>query len=280
MADPKPSATRRSCERAKPVANRRSTRSEPSVVPYNPGLHGLVEGKKAGAEPLDDAAREQGFCGWHQRGYLPHHDIPGVTQFVTFRLADALPASRRPEWGALLKIESERERRMELESYLDRGAGECWLGRPEIAVVAESALRYFDGARYRLQAWVVMPNHVHALVDIWQTPLAAVMQSWKRFIARQANKLLRREGTFWEREYWDTWIRDEEHRRKAVRYVEANPVKAHLAARAQDWPWSSARLRDEYGRLPAYGAPSCTRLISSNSDESRVQLGAPSGSER
>jgi hypothetical protein len=56
--------------------------------------------------------------------------------------------------------------------------------------------------------------------------------------------------------------------------VEANPVKAHLAARAQDWPWSSARLRDEYGRLPAYGAPSCTRLISSNSDESRVQLGA------
>lgn len=130
MADPKPSATGRSCERAKPVANRRSTRSEPSVVPYNPGLHGLVEGKKAGAEPLDDAAREQGFCGWHQRGYLPHHDIPGVTQFVTFRLADALPASRRPEWGALLKIESERERRMELESYLDRGAGECgWAAR-------------------------------------------------------------------------------------------------------------------------------------------------------
>ena len=77
-----------------------------------------------------------------------------------------------------------------------------------------------------------MPNHVHVLVDIWQTPLAAVVQSWKRFIAREANKLLGREGTFWEREYWDTWIRDEEHRRKAVRYVEANPVKAHLAAEA------------------------------------------------
>lgn len=275
VADDKPTARRRSCERAKPVANRRSTRSEPSVVPYNPGLHGLVEGKKAGAEPLDTAAREQGFCGWHQRGYLPHYDVPGVTQFVTFRLADALPVSRRGEWEALLKIESERERRMELESYLDRGAGECWLARPEIAAVAESALRYFDGARYRLQAWVVMPNHVHALVDIWQTPLAAVTQSWKRFIAREANKLLGREGTFWEREYWDTWIRDEEHRRKAVRYMETNPVKAHLAAEAKAWPWSSARLRDEYGRLPASGAPSCTRLLSSNSAESRVQLGAP-----
>jgi REP element-mobilizing transposase RayT len=266
-AEPKPTASRRSAG---------SARSGPSVVPYNAGLHQFVEGKKEGAEPVDVAAREQGFCGWHQRGHLPHYDVPGVTQFVTFRLADALPASRRGEWEALLKIASERQRRMELESYLDRGAGECWLARPEIAAAAESALRYFDGARYRLQAWVVMPNHIHALVDIWQTPLATVMQSWKRFIAREANKLLGREGTFWEREYWDTWIRDQEHRRKAVRYVEANPVKAHLAAEAKAWPWSSAPLRDEYGRLPAYGAgaPSCTRLIPSNSAESRLQLGA------
>jgi len=272
VADAKPSATRRSAG---------SVRTGMSVVPYNPGLHELVEGKKEGAEPLDEAARERGFCGWHQRGRLPHYDVPGVTQFVTFRLADALPASRRGEWEALLKIESERERRMALEAYLDRGAGECWLTRPEIAAAAESALRYFDGGRYQLQAWVVMPNHVHALVDMWQTPLTAVMQSWKRFIARQANKLLGREGSFWEREYWDTWIRDEEHRRKAVRYVETNPVKAHLAAEAKLWPWSSARMRDEYGRLPAYGAgaPSCTRLIPSNSAESRVQLGAPENEE-
>ena len=140
------------CTGVLPVNNKADCKSllpvppapEPSVVPYNPGLHELVEGKKAGAEPLDAAAREQGFCGWHQRGYLPHHDVPGVTQFVTFRLADALPASRRSEWEALLKIESERQRRMELEAYLDRGAGECWLARPEIAAVAESALRYFE----------------------------------------------------------------------------------------------------------------------------------------
>ncbi len=267
VADDKPAASRRSCETRKPTTSRRSAGSArfgQSVAPYNPGLRELVEGKKAGGEPPVAAAREQGFCGWHQRGRLPHYDVPGVTQFVTFRLADALPASRRSEWEALLKIESERERRMELEAYLDRGAGECWLARPEIAAVAESALRYFDGERYRLQAWVVMPNHVHLLVDIWQTPLAVVMQSWKHFIAREANKLLGREGTFWEREYWDILIRDEELRRKAVRYVEANPVKAHLAAQAQAWPWSSARLRDEYGRLPSCGAgaPSCTRLLS------------------
>ncbi|MEK7675467.1 MAG: transposase [Verrucomicrobiota bacterium] len=271
----KPSATRRSGECGKPVAEGRSedsTRSGASVVPYNPGLHQLVEGKNAWTEPLDEAAKEKGFRGWHQRGYLPHYDVPGITQFVTFRLADAMPASRRSEWEALCKIESERERRIQLEDYLDRGAGECWLARPKLADLTESALRHFDGERYGLQAWVVMPNHVHVLVDVWQTPLAAMVQSWKRFIAREANKLLKREGSFWEREYWDTWIRDEAHRQKAVRYVESNPVKAHLAAESTAWPWSSARKRDDFGRLRIpkagletgapneTGAPSCTRL--------------------
>ena len=261
MSSPEPNTQPASEAREKPVANRRSNRSGSSVVPYNRGLQELVEGKQTWAEPLDEAAKEAGFLGWHQRGYLPHYDAPGITQFVTFRLADAMPASRRSEWEALLQIEAERERRIELEAYLDRGAGECWLARPEIASVAEDALRYFDGQRYRLQAWVVMPNHVHVLVDIWQTPLAAVAQTWKRFMAREANKLLGHEGTFWEREYWDTWIRDEEHRRKAVRYVETNPVKAGLVAEATAWPWSSARLRDDQGRLPVLpGAPSCTRL--------------------
>lgn len=247
--------------REKPIKDRRSSRSAPSVVPYNPGLQELVEGKQAWTEPLDEAAKKAGFHGWHQRGYLPHYDAPGITQFVTFRLADAMPASRRSEWEALLIIESERRRRIELEAYLDRGVGECWLARPEIASIVQNALRHFDGQRYRLQAWVVMPNHVHVLVDIWQTPLAAVVQSWKRFTAREANKLLGREGTFWEREYWDTWIRDEEHRRKAVRYVESNPAKARLVADSAAWPWSSAHLRDDKGGLPvSSGAPSCTRL--------------------
>ena len=237
-------------------------------MPYNPGLQELVTGKQTWAEPLDEVARTQGFRGWHQRGYLPHYDAPGVTQFVTFRLADAMPASRRSEWEALLKIERERQRRIELEAYLDRGRGECWLARPEIADVAERALRFFDGQRYQLQAWVVMPNHIHVLVDIWKTPLAQVAQSWKRFIAREANKLLGREGTFWEREYWDTWIRDEEHRRKAMRYVEWNPVKAGLVQTAAEWRWSSARFWDEYGTLKRPESPS------------RSQTGAPGLSER
>lgn len=240
----------------KPAANQRSGQSCP---PYNPGLQKLVESKQAWSEPLSEEDKARGFLGWHQRGYLPHYDVPGVTQFVTLRLEDSMPASRRGEWAALLELEDNRERRTKLEEYLDRGLGECPLRRPALAELAENALRHFDGQRYRLQAWVIMPNHIHVLVDIWQTPLAQIDKSWKQFIARRANRLLGRAGRLWEREYWDTVMEDEEHRLKAVRYIEDNPVKASLVREGRDWAWSSARLRDEYGRLPEPdGGPGAT----------------------
>ena len=234
-------------ESGKPIKNRRSA----SCPPYNPGLQQMVEGKQVWAEPLDTEARAQGFLGWHQRGYLPHHDAPGLTQFVTFRLHDSMPVGRRAEWEALLRVENARQRRIELEDYRDSGQGECWLSQPAVAGLMEGALRYFDGSRYELLAWVVMPNHVHVLVRTWQTPLARVMQSWKRFVAREVNKLLGREGAFWEREYWDTYMRDEDQAVKARRYTEQNPIKAKLVREAKAWAWSSARFRDEYGRLVA-----------------------------
>jgi putative transposase len=227
--------------RPKPAASRRSGRSCP---PYHPALHQLVEAKQAWANPLDDEAKAKGFLGWHQRGYLPHHDAPGVTQLVTFRLHDAMPASRRGEWELLLRIEDDRQRRAKLEAYLDRGLGECWLRQPRVAEIVEGALQFFDGDRCRLRAWGIMPNHVHVLLDVWETPLAELLRSWKGYTAREANKLLNRRGPVWEREYWDTRIRDEEHLRKALRYVESNPVKAKLVAEACKWPWGSARLRE------------------------------------
>ena len=96
-----------------------------------------------------------------------------------------------------------------------------------------------------------MPNHIHVLVRIHGTPLAALIKRWKGRIAREANKLLRRQGAFWEREYWDTYMRDEEQLARARRYTEQNPSKAGLVCQAKDWAWSSARFRDDYGRLVA-----------------------------
>ncbi|HWD93109.1 MAG TPA: transposase [Verrucomicrobiae bacterium] len=226
----------------KPIKNRRS-------VPYNPELQKLVIEKQAWSGPVAENSEEQAFPGWHQRGYLPHRDKPGLTQFITVRLHDSLPASRQAEWESILKLEDSRERRKQLESYIDRGTGECWLSRPALANCAEQALRFFDGQRYQLRAWVIMPNHIHVLVDIGNTPLAKLIQSWKRFIAREANRILGREGTFWQREYWDTYMRNTAQTVKAVNYIESNPVKANLVREAKDWPWSSARFRDCYGNL-------------------------------
>ena len=231
--------------RPKPTTSRRS--GGVSRPPYNPGLYQMVKGKQAWAEPLDEQAKTQGFLGWHQRGYLPHRDTPGLTQFVTFRLHDSFPAIRRAEWQALLQIEDNRQKRTRLEEYLDKGYGPCWLREPPIGSLAEGALRYFDGERYQLLHWVIMPNHIHVLVQVSQTPLAQILQSWKRFIAREANKILKREGSFWENEYWDTYMRDTDQLIRARRYIELNPVKAGLVRDAKDWPWGSVRFEKATG---------------------------------
>ena len=218
-------------------------------------LRELVYQKNKWDEPLSDEDKANGFLGWHERGYLPHCDKPGLVQLVTLRLVDSLPTSRRGEWEHLLKIEDARARRKELESYLDRGVGECWLRSPRVAECVEEAMRFHHGDRYELLAWCVMPNHVHVLVHVCDWPLAKMLQNWKSISAIAANKVLKRSGAFWQREYWDTFMRSEEQEKTAVRYIESNPVKAKLCRASEDWPFSSARFRDEYRRLVLPGKP-------------------------
>jgi len=217
--------------------------------PYNPGVRVLVEGKRAWSRPLAKEEQRRGFLGWHENGYLPHRDKPGLTQFVTFRLADAFPAALRSEWEALLRIEEDRKRRIELEAYLDQGRGECHLRCPEIARLVEGALRLRHGVEYDLRAWVVMPNHVHLLFLVQSVPMCRLVDAWKGYTAKQANKILGRKGPFWQEGYWDTYMRDCEHEMRTKNYLENNPVKAKLAALPREWPWSSARFRDTYQRL-------------------------------
>jgi len=233
-------------------------------------LRQLVAGKNRWSRPLTDEEKAQGFLGWHERGYLPHCDFPGLVQFVTFRLADSMPASRRGEWEHLLAIEDVREKRLKLEEYLDRGHGACPLRDPQTARLAEETLLHFHQQRYELLAWCVMPNHIHVLVHVWRAPLWQLVRSWKRHVATSAGappserrSPTRREdydstpapsqrpALQWQREYWDTYMRDEEQERTAIRYIENNPVKSRYCALARDWAYGSARFRDEYGRLRA-----------------------------
>jgi putative transposase len=249
--------------------------------PYNPGVRDLVEGKRAWDAHASRETQRVGFRGWHERGYIPHRDSPGLTQFITWHLADAFPTVLREEWAALLEIEEDCERRKEPEAYLDKGRGNAWLRRADIAATCEQALRHFDGKRYNLRAWCLMPNHVHVLVLVRSVPMSNLVKNWKGYTARACNGLLARalarsqhgEDTvpwiasatplpsqkslsagsvasgFWAEGYWDTYMRDADQERRTIRYIENNPVKASLAGCAGEWPWSSRRFRDNSGVL-------------------------------
>ena len=192
-----------------------------------------------------------GFRGWHERGYLPHRDEPGLSQFVTFRLADSFPEALRSEWEQFLRLEDDRSRRAELEAYLDKGRGDCQLRQAEVAAIAEDAIRFFHGQRYELRAWCIMPNHAHVLFKVGATPMAEIVESWKKHSAYKANRILGRRGNFWADGYFDIYMRDAEHERKTVAYIENNPSHARLVLDPKEWRWGSARFRNSFGVLRA-----------------------------
>ncbi len=220
----------------------------------NPGLERVKFALRTTGVPDDPPSPLR--SGVHSRGYLPHVKREGAAYFVTFRLVDSLPRE------VLLRFEREqaealrhqpatiaaeqaeeihREFRRKVERYLDQGTGECHLRRPDIADMVAAALRHFHGQQYLLDDWVVMPNHVHAI--LWPTPnftLSEILKSRKRHIARQANLILGRTGeTFWQRESYDHWIRNDEEKARIRRYIRMNPVNAGLCRSPEDWKWSS-----------------------------------------
>jgi REP element-mobilizing transposase RayT len=196
-----------------------------------------------------EASRGGSPAGWYSRGYLPHFDGGQIAQTVTFRLFDSLPQSLLEQWrqelSHLPEKEAEKEERKRIEAHLDRGEGSAWMKEARIAALVQEAMLYFDSVRYHLQAWVVMPNHVHALLTpsrAWE--LGQILHSWKSYTATGCNRLLGRSGRFWQKESFDRYVRDEKHYHRAVSYIENNPVQAVLVKRPEDWEWSSARWRN------------------------------------
>jgi putative DNA methylase len=208
------------------------------------GPGGHLEGGAPRSAP--GSAGFQPAKGWYSRNYLPHLDAPGLLQSVTFRLHDALPEEVVERLAGELKRGeiSDTEKRRRVEAYMDAGHGACWLRRADIAELVQGALWHFDGQRYRLLAWCVMPNHVHVLIETVEGyPLHQVVHSWKSYTANLANQWLGRDGPFWYRDYFDRYVRDAEHFARVVFYIENNPVKAGLVARAEEWRFSSVNYR-------------------------------------
>ena len=184
--------------------------------------------------------------GWHSRGYMPHIETGEIPQLISYHVAGSLPKSVVNGWNEQLQYENDQEKRfkirLRIERYLDEGHNHLFLTNSEIGSLVENAFGYFDGQQYRLHAWVVMPNHVHVLITILPGyQLSRIVGSWKSFTAHEIKKIVSIEGSVWQIEYWDRFIRNERHYQNAISYVHTNPVKAGLCVCAEDWPFSSAR---------------------------------------
>jgi REP element-mobilizing transposase RayT len=176
--------------------------------------------------------------------HLPHWRQEGATYFVTFRLHDSLPQSKlneleslRRQWEArhppprtteqLEELGRESMRRQEY--WLDKGMGSCRLKEPEAGKSLVNTMHFFDGNRYEVGCYVVMPNHVHTIVRPLRSedePLERILQSWKLHTALEINRQFGLQGTLWQEESFDRIIRDEEHLYRAIQYIGANPGKA------------------------------------------------------
>ena len=176
------------------------------------------------------------------RGKLPHWRQEGATYFVTFHLADSLPQTklewlrRQKELWLLLNPEPHTDRQQReyyerftqtVDQWLDAGYGSCILAQTDCRSIMESSLMHFDGARYELGEFVVMPNHVHAVVaPIGSHQLTRILHDWKSFSAHQFNRVLTSSGRIWHRESFDHIIRSAEALAKFETYIRNNPKKS------------------------------------------------------
>jgi REP-associated tyrosine transposase len=187
------------------------------------------------------------------RRNLPHWHPEGNSIFITWRLFGSLPATVLRKIHTVrngcatdsAEIDSEESAGRifrQLDTALDSAkSGPLWLADPELAGYAEYPIcRGAVLGRYDLHAYVVMPNHVHVLLDP-RLPLAKISSVIKGVSARDANATLGRTGKpFWQDESFDHWIRNGAEFERIRHYIEWNPVRAGLVARPQDWKWSSA----------------------------------------
>jgi len=186
--------------------------------------------------------------GIHNRGYLPHWDFNKSTQAVTFRLADSVPAGVIKQWNReLSSIPDDESREKELHKliskYEDAGHGEAVLRNPECAGIIQSKLIDGHASRYQLIDWCIMPNHVHVLVRLAEKQsLSEVIRIWKGSSSIEINRLLKRSGPLWQREYYDRLVRDMDHLHSCIAYIRNNAVKAKLCHTPEEWPFSSAGM--------------------------------------
>jgi REP element-mobilizing transposase RayT len=195
------------------------------------------------------------------RRNLPHWRQAGCTYFVTFRLADSIPAPVLRQWSderrtwmsghgidgslrealnmkkylaipASERLLFERTQHRRLQLHLDRCQGSCCLEHKTVQEHVRTALHYFDGDRWQCGDWVIMPNHVHLLcVPAAGWELEDLLQSIKRFTATRSGTSGQTSlGRMWQRESYDRIVRNRRELAVLRQYIADNPMKARVRA--------------------------------------------------
>jgi REP element-mobilizing transposase RayT len=210
-------------------------------------------------------------------GNLPHVRQEGVTYFVTFRLANSLPAEKWKQWlserdlwlnehpephDKQTKAEYFKKFNERIHYWLDQKYGDCALEKyPAAKKIVDDALQHFNNDRYILDEYVVAANHVHVLVTpLGENDLSDVLHSWKSFTANKINQLTGDSGKFWQKESFDHAVRSPEsleHFREYIRnHDKVEAASSRLPAPAQSYAdkslESSSTWRPMGGTFPGW----------------------------
>ncbi|MGB0386439.1 MAG: transposase [Ardenticatenaceae bacterium] len=203
----------------------------------------------------------------YYRRNLPHIQPEGATFFITSRLADSLPAEvaqrlreelqkiyaalgelpqGSPEWEQ--KYLALRRHFGKWDQLLDRADyGPTWLADPRIAKLVADAFHHWDGQKYDLESYTIMPNHFHLEITPLQKEdgvyhaISSIMHSVKSYTASEANKLLNRPGSFWQEENYDHYIRNPAEQQRITNYILNNPIDGRLVKAWYDHPWTHCK---------------------------------------
>ena len=211
----------------------------------------------------------------YHRANLPHYQQSGQAFFVTWCLHDAIPPKALETYTNKLKHQKEKidvaikdqsddeevsQLRLEynivrkqmmkaMEEVMDNNH-QCSidLSNPKITEIVISSLLYWENKCLRNHAICIMSNHVHWVFYLYEKDqnnntvwMQDVLQSVKRFSANQINKQLGTKGSVWQKESWDTTIRNDRHLYEAIEYTKRNPVAAGLVTDWQQWPGTVIR---------------------------------------
>mgnify|MGYP002639951750 CR=1 FL=1 len=181
---------------------------------------------------------------------LPHWTQDNCTYFITFRLHDSIPKNKLEAWneerqrwlrsqnieealplGDILASLDPKQKKTYYETFwkgyhdmLDNCYGSCILRDSRNAQTIANALLFFDNERYDLGDFIVMPNHVHLLITpFFPWGISELLHSWKRFTAREINKLTEQTGQLWQHESYDHIVRNEEQLKRIQKYIKNNP---------------------------------------------------------